>query len=80
MSRLNDLTGLRFGRWTVLERRPKPPYMTGTDAWWLARCECGRERLVRGTLLVQGRSQSCGCLRSDRIRESFQRKRLERGA
>ena len=53
-----DITGQRFGRWTVLER-------TKNNAFgalrWRCRCDCGSERVVLGRHLRSGRSQSCGC-------------------
>lgn len=60
MGKVIDLTGQRFGRWTVLEYR-------GT-AWksrtsqWLCKCECGNTSVVSKCNLVSGISRSCGCL------------------
>lgn len=56
----NDLAGRRFGKWTAIlsvERR----YNT---YFWLAKCDCGTERVVQGRHLTSGRSSSCGCARS----------------
>ncbi len=51
-----DVTGLKFGKWTVLQRAEnKGP----GHARWLCRCECGREGIVRGTVLRQGKSTHC---------------------
>ena len=64
-NRLIDLTGKRFGRWTVLciddsyERKPKE------GAYWLCRCDCGVVKSVAGRTLRGGSSKSCGCLRSE---------------
>lgn len=59
-----DLTDLKFGRLTVLEmdysRRP-------TMA--VCRCECGNIISVRAAQLSCGKTQSCGCLRKDRVAE-----------
>lgn len=38
-----DLTGQRFGKWTVIERKSNGK---GKNARWLCRCDCGRESLV----------------------------------
>lgn len=46
-----DLTGHRYGRWTVL-RRVKGPK-------WLCRCECGSERQVLISNLRSGGSTQC---------------------
>jgi hypothetical protein len=54
-----DLTGIRFGRLTVMRyadtRRRK--------ARWLCKCECGSESIVIGALLRRNNTRSCGCLR-----------------
>lgn len=57
-----DLTGLRFGRWTVLGRVD-----ADGAARWHCRCECGTERDVLGRSLKCGSSQSCGCLTKERV-------------
>lgn len=54
-----DLTGLVFGRWTVLGEAGKD---SRNHKKWLCRCECGVERAVLGYDLKKGKSQSCGCL------------------
>lgn len=59
--RFKDLTGEKFGRWTVLslhEVRKSIPR-------WVCRCECGVERVVVGANLQIGHSKSCGCYQSD---------------
>ena len=51
-----DLSGMRFGRWTVEE-------WVRTDAHgsvYRCRCDCGTEREVRGAALTNGSSRSCG--------------------
>ena len=54
-----DLTGKRFGRWTVLEedRRTKAGHF-----YWKCRCDCGNIGIVCGSNLKKGDSKSCGCL------------------
>jgi hypothetical protein len=53
-----DITGQKFGRWTVL-RFLRPT--TGTTLW-LCRCDCGSECEVSSGNLRRGGSLSCGCL------------------
>lgn len=53
-----DLTGQRFGKWTVLYRTEKRN--SGGIIYWHCRCDCGREKDVLGTSLRQKRSLSCG--------------------
>ena len=54
MPAFKNITGLRFGRWTALER--------GTRPLWLCRCDCGKDAFVRRRDLETGHSKSCGCL------------------
>lgn len=61
-----DLTGQKFGRWTVLERaEPKYNKKGCAEGRWKCRCDCGTERIVLQASLVRGRSQSCGCLNKE---------------
>lgn len=61
-----DLTGKKFGRWTVLEVVPK--YKNG-KTYCLCRCECGTEKYVVRYSLLNGDSQSCGCLAKEKTQE-----------
>lgn len=58
--RLNDLTGKRFGKWTVRSRHPEN--YRRTFARWFCVCDCGTERIVLSNALLMGRSQCCGCV------------------
>lgn len=60
MSKPLDLVGKRFGKLTVLERKPSDEK---GQSMWLVRCDCGKEKIVRGHDLSQGKSTSCGCSR-----------------
>ena len=59
--------GTKFGRWTVVERAAKPDSRKDSSerVWFLCRCECGTERVVASITLRDGRSRSCGCLKSE---------------
>lgn len=56
-----DLTGQKFGKWTVLCMTDKR-YMHSPV--WHCICECKTERDVPGYELKRGHSKSCGCLKS----------------
>jgi hypothetical protein len=58
-----DLTGQRFGRWSVIERAAND---TGWRPTWLCRCDCGTERVVDSHNLKKGGSQSCGCIATEK--------------
>lgn len=55
MSKLKDLTGLKFGKLLVIKR------VEGKCTPWLCLCDCGNEIVVRGTNLRSGNTTSCGC-------------------
>ena len=59
-----DLTGQKFGRWTVLKEVEKDH--KHNRRMWLCRCECGNEKVVPGITMTTGASQSCGCLHRER--------------
>ena len=61
MPKYEDLSGKIFGRWSVLKKAKNH----GRRTAWLCRCECGVEKEVLSCHLKSGRSQSCGCLRSE---------------
>lgn len=52
----HELTGLRFGLWTVLKRDPSNPRN------YICKCDCGTIRSVYGSALSSGMTKSCGCL------------------
>lgn len=52
-----DMAGKRIGKWTVIEQAKHGQYGT----YWVCRCDCGNERIVRGWSLRHGGSLSCGC-------------------
>lgn len=58
MPKMIDLTGQRFGFWTVLRKAEKK----SSCAVWLCRCVCGREVEVMSQSLRYGKSKSCGCM------------------
>lgn len=60
-----DLTGLKFGRLTVIKEVEKPKHLKSKKTFWLVRCECGNENIVVRTALTCGNSKSCGCLQKE---------------
>ncbi len=59
MSRKSELTGMRFGRLTVLYRTEKTE---DRYALWCCRCDCGNEILVNTKRLTRGTVKNCGCV------------------
>lgn len=64
MRKFLDLSQQRFGRWTAEEfvgyRAP--------HQFWRCRCDCGSVAEVTSGSLRAGNSQSCGCLRRERVK------------
>jgi hypothetical protein len=58
---MRDLTGERFGKWTVGEHS----HYTGKTHYWNCTCSCGVQRPVKSGSLLQGKSTSCGCKTSE---------------
>lgn len=61
-SRLDDLTGKRFGKLTVVKRAPNyvsPKEQVRTA--WECKCDCGNTVVVDATVLKSGKQVSCGC-------------------
>ena len=62
---LNNLQGFRCGSLTVLQLGEKQRPMNG--AWWLCLCDCGTQKNIPATDMVQGKINSCGCEHAERI-------------
>jgi hypothetical protein len=57
-----DETGNRYGRLTVIEEAPTPSHITDqSTVYWLCRCDCGKNAVVRGHNLRSEHTYSCGC-------------------
>ena len=59
---MQDLTGQRFGRWTVIRFSHTTQYR---ENYWYCRCDCGNENAVRCSHLTKALSQSCGCFQRE---------------
>lgn len=65
MNKIIDMTGLKFGRLTVITRGITPP--TSNKAHWLCICECGNIKVIDGRSLRRGVTKSCGCINSPNL-------------
>ena len=54
---MQDLTGKKFGRLTVI----KFDHKYKRRMYWLCKCDCGAEKVVAAGHLKNGHTQSCGC-------------------
>lgn len=62
--KLNDLTGLYFGRLIVTGLSH---VSTDHRGYWNCVCICGQKKTVEGTALTGQRTISCGCLRREQV-------------
>jgi len=61
------MMGQKFGRLEVISFAGHDSH---SNAMWRYRCQCGKEKVARGSSLRAGRVQSCGCLR-DEVAKTF---------
>jgi hypothetical protein len=66
MSRLIDLTGRKFGFFTVVSKAAAKNRRTS----WLCRCCCGKEKVINTSSLTTGNTKSCGCQKNNMIAQS----------
>lgn len=59
MSAVTDISGMRFGRLTVIGRAGSNK---NGRALWNCQCDCGAFTVVKGNALLSGNTKSCGCL------------------
>jgi hypothetical protein len=52
-----DIAGQRFGRLVVIKKEEK--------SYYLCRCDCGKEKVIRADHLRNGKTKSCGCLNDE---------------
>lgn len=64
MSSLIDLSGRKFGYWKVIERSLNTKSGQTT---WLCECKCGKRKIVQSSNLRNHSSESCGCIRKERL-------------
>lgn len=61
-----DLTGQKFGRLTVVDRGVNK----GRSIAWNCYCDCGMEKLVTTSNLRSGSTTSCGCIKTERLKNN----------
>ena len=66
MPKFIDLAGMKFNRWTVIEKVGKE----AQGIVWMCRCDCGTEKTVSGGNLRSGLSKSCGCWNLEQVRSA----------
>lgn len=59
---LKNLAGDKYGKLTVVSSAGS----RGGHVYWNCLCECGNEKVVRGSHLLSGNVKSCGCIPAHR--------------
>jgi hypothetical protein len=72
MTKFRNLIGERFGRLSVVSYQGSN---NSRNSLWTARCDCGNLTSVVGTALTRGKTQSCGCLRAESMRQTARKNR-----
>lgn len=72
---LIDLTGRTFGRLKVIGRVPTDKYYSNPRPMWLCECQCGNQKVVRGSNLRAELTRSCGCLRREKSAENGRKRK-----
>ena len=72
MSSCKDMSGLRFGRLTVISRAENS---RRGDARWNCVCDCGNKTVVDGRRLRNGGTKKCGGLGREKNVERKKRKK-----
>lgn len=71
-SRLKDLTGLKFGRLKVIKLGKKEKRKSGsTRIYWICECECGNIKEIESSFIKNGRTSSCGCIKSEMMKNKM---------
>ena len=65
MSNYKDLTGMKFGRLTVIRRHGTKIEGNAHRATWLCICDCGNFHIVDTKNLTCGLTRSCGCFHNE---------------
>ena len=76
MGQYIDMTGLHYGKLTVIERAENTK---NGGAQWRCQCECGNEVVVCGNYLRSGHTKSCGkCIHHGTITQDLTGQRFGR--
>ena len=73
MGRVKDLTGMKFGRLTVISLNEEITRQK-KRAYWNCKCECGNEIIARGDSLRSGNTMSCACYKDEMSSKKFKEK------
>jgi len=75
MGKLVNLVGKKFGKLLVVKRADN----RNNSVFWLCKCDCGNEVVVRGDSLKQGKTQSCSCLQKEKVKKVCKKNFIKHG-
>ena len=67
MGKALDLTGMRFGKLTVIGVDPDWVPIRGRHKKWVCQCDCGQTKIVQSNHLTDGSTQACSSACKHRI-------------
>lgn len=73
MNPIVDITGEVFGELKVIGLAERPKNIKNTSAYWLCKCSCGKEVIVKSKIIRSGVKTSCGCATFDLTGQKFGR-------
>lgn len=65
---MDNYTNKQFGRLTALF--PVVIECKDKETRWLCQCSCGKTKVIKRVLLANGHTQSCGCIKSEKMHEA----------
>lgn len=73
----NDFLGKKYGRLTIIRtpesKKTESNSGVTTRKYVLCRCECGNEKVISLTLVINGKTKSCGCLKKEVATKTFKK-------
>ena len=63
-----DITGKKFGKLTAirLDHKGKNKSLQSVQ-YWLFKCDCGKEKIIKKQNVLNGNTKSCGCIHRDSL-------------
>ena len=70
MRKPKDITGMKFNRLTAIKYSHHHKYPSGkSKAYWIFKCDCGKEKILEKAGVVSGCIFSCGCYAIEKVKE-----------
>jgi len=63
--KVEDLSGKKFNKLTVIKRVERPENRKTKGVYWLCQCDCGNLTIIIYRSILMGRTRSCGCISSN---------------